>query len=108
MRPILALTLVAALGTGAVARAVEVAPLFKSKCASCHGEDGKAQTKMGQKEKIPDMTTDKWQSGIADAKIKDTITNGKPDTKMKGFAGKLAPEEIDALVLHLRTFKAAK
>jgi cytochrome c6 len=89
----------------ASAFAVDDAGIFKSKCSSCHGEDGKAHTKMGAKEKIPDMTSDKVQAGITDDKIKDAITNGIPDSKMKGFSGKLTPEEIDALAKYVRTFK---
>jgi mono/diheme cytochrome c family protein len=81
------------------------AELFKAKCSSCHGEDGKAHTKIGTKEKIDDFTTDKFQSGITDEKITGAITNGVPDTKMKAFSGKLTPDEIASLAKYVRTFK---
>ncbi len=93
------------LSVSASAFAAEAVELFKSKCSSCHGEDGKAQTKMGKKEKIPDFTTEKFQSGVTDDKIKDAITNGVPDTKMKAFSGKLTPDEIASLAKFVRTFK---
>lgn len=95
-----------AMSLSASAFAADAAEIFKSKCSSCHGEDGKAQTKMGQKEKIPDFTTEKFQSGLTDDKIKDVITNGVPDTKMKAFSGKLTADEIATLVKFVRGFKA--
>jgi mono/diheme cytochrome c family protein len=81
------------------------ADLFKAKCSSCHGEDGKAATKIGKKEKIDDFTTEKFQAGITDDKILGIITNGVPDTKMKAFSGKLTADEIAALAKYVRTFK---
>ena len=30
---------------------------YASKCASCHGADGKGQTTMGKKQKVKDYTT---------------------------------------------------
>jgi mono/diheme cytochrome c family protein len=83
----------------------DAADLFKAKCSSCHGEDGKAVTKIGKKEKIDDFTSEKFQSGITDEKILGVITNGVPDTKMKAFSGKLTADEIASLAKYVRTFK---
>jgi mono/diheme cytochrome c family protein len=83
----------------------EAADLFKAKCSSCHGEDGKAHTKIGQKEKVDDFTTEKFQAGVTDEKILGIITNGVPDTKMKAFSSKLTAEEIASLAKYVRTFK---
>jgi mono/diheme cytochrome c family protein len=102
----LALASIFALSIASPALAADAAGIFKSKCAQCHGEDGKAETKMGKKEKITDFTTEKWQSGVTDQKIAETIAKGKTDTKMKAFEGKLTAEEIAALVKHIRGFKA--
>ena len=95
----------AALSLSSSAFAADAAEIFKAKCSSCHGEDGKAETKMGKKEKIPDFSTEKFQAGLTDDKIKDVITNGVPDTKMKAFQGKLTPDEIASLVKFVRAFK---
>lgn len=89
---------------------VDVAAVWKKNCNGCHGSDGKADTDMGHKQKIEDMSTDKWQKEFTDEKIKDVIANGvkKADgtmTKMKAFKEKLKPEEIDALVKYVRAFK---
>lgn len=83
------------------------ADLWKAKCKSCHGEDGKAKTKMGEKEKIPDLTGAEWQKKHSDADIKETITNGSKDNaKMKPFKDKLTPEQIDGLVKYVRGMAA--
>ena len=79
------------------------ADLWKAKCKGCHGDDGKGKTKMGEKEKIPDLTDATWQKKHADADIKETITNGsKENAKMKAFKDKLTPEQIDGLVKYVR------
>ncbi len=83
----------------------DIPALWKSKCASCHGEDGKAQTKQGKKEKIADMSTAEWQSEWTDEKQKKIISEGSKDNnKMKAFKNKLSEAQIDGLVKHTRTF----
>src|SRR6185369_2646422 len=49
---------------------------WKSKCASCHGADGKAHTDQGKKMKIADLSSASWQKANTDAKIKEVIENG--------------------------------
>lgn len=81
--------------------------IWKAKCKACHGEDGKAQTKVGKKEKMPDMTNPRWQSKHDDALIKNTILNGSDENeKMKAFKDKLSEAEIDSLVKYIRSLKA--
>jgi mono/diheme cytochrome c family protein len=84
----------------------EAADLWKAKCKGCHGEDGKAKTKMGQKEKIDDFTNADWQKRHSDADIKRVIRDGsEKNQKMKAFGEKLTDQEIDALVKYIRTLK---
>jgi mono/diheme cytochrome c family protein len=98
--------LVLTLALAATAYAEEAKDVWNAKCKSCHGEDGKAQTKMGQKEKIPDITLADWQKSHSDEKIRAVIAEGSKDnTKMKAFKDKLTPEQIDALVKYIRTLK---
>jgi len=117
MNRLLRLTLIAALSASSFAYAADdAAALWKSKCKSCHGAEGKADTKEGKKLKIDDMSSDKWQTDWTDAKIKDVIVKGAKDkdgnpTKMKPFGpdaekGKgLTDEQIDLMVKFTRTFK---
>jgi mono/diheme cytochrome c family protein len=84
----------------------EPADVWKAKCKGCHGDDGKAHTKVGEKEKIPDFTTDKWQAEMADGDIKKVISDGSDsNSKMKPFKEKLTAPEIDALVKYVRGMK---
>jgi cytochrome c6 len=85
------------------------ADIWKAKCKGCHGDDGKAKTKMGEKEKIPDLTNAGWHKRHTDDQLKDAITNGsKENPKMKAFKDKLTPEQIDAMVKYVRGLQAAK
>jgi mono/diheme cytochrome c family protein len=85
--------------------------LWKAKCGSCHGADGKGQTDQGKKMAVSDMTTAAWQSGITDDKIKAAISDGVKREKggvkqeMDGYKAKLQPAQIDALTAHIRTLK---
>jgi cytochrome c6 len=100
--------LVLTLSLSAAAYAQETAAdTWKAKCKGCHGDDGKAQTKMGEKEKIPDITNAEWQKKHSDDQIKDAITNGsKENAKMKAFKDKLTAEQIDGLVKYIRGMQA--
>jgi mono/diheme cytochrome c family protein len=85
------------------ALADDSADIWKAKCKGCHGEDGKARTKVGEKEKIPDFTAAKWQEEVGDADIRRVIADGsEANSKMKAFKEKLTTQEIDALVKYIR------
>ena len=71
--------------------------LWQRNCAVCHGTDGQG----GREAKVSFATTE-WQSGISDATIARTIAGGNPPT-MPAFADLLTPDQITALVTHLRT-----
>ncbi len=89
------------------AGAQDAAALWKEKCQSCHGEDGRAKTNAGKKEGIVDMTQPAWQKAETDADIREYIADGSPrNRKMKAYKDKLTPEQIDSLVAYIRTLKA--
>ena len=81
--------------------------LWKAKCASCHGADGKAQTETGAKLGIPDMTAASWQSKVSDAQMKTSISDGvvRPGKSegMDPYKDKLDAAQIDSLVAYIRT-----
>jgi cytochrome c553 len=92
--------------TAAWADEADIPAVWKAKCESCHGADGKAQTKQGKKHKIEDMTTADWQTNWTDEKMKKIIIEGSKDKKeMKPFKNKLSDAEIDGLIKHIRSFK---
>ncbi len=84
--------------------------LWKSKCSSCHGKDGKGQTKKGKKQKVKDMTTAAWQKEVTDARMLKSMNEGIKRTqdgvkqKMKSYKGKLTPEQMQSLVKYMRAF----
>src|SRR5262249_7837304 len=82
------------------------ADIWKAKCKGCHGEDGAAKTKVGEKEKIADMSKAEWQAKHTDEQIKAVITDGsKNNSKMKPFKEKLSDEEIQSMVSYIRGLK---
>src|SRR5262249_18527129 len=85
--------------------------LWKAKCGSCHGPDGKAQTEQGKKMAISDMTTAAWQGQFPADKLKPAISHGLKRDKnavkqeMDAYKSKLRPDQIDALAAYIRTLK---
>lgn len=78
------------------------ADTFKSKCAMCHGADGKGQTAMGKTLNLRDLGSADVQS-MSDADLTNTITNGKG--KMPKYDGKLTKDQISDAVKFIRTLK---
>jgi mono/diheme cytochrome c family protein len=83
----------------------KVAEIYAGRCQSCHGEDGKGKKAIS--EKIPDFTDAKWQASKDDKKLNEAIADGIPGGKppMPAWKSSLSPEEIQALVGHVRAFK---
>lgn len=84
----------AALSLSTPALAANAAALFASKCAVCHGKDGKG-TPAGKKLGAHDLTAHKH----TEAEVKQIVTNGKG--KMTPFKDKLSAEEIQALAKYV-------
>lgn len=76
--------------------------LFKSKCAACHGPDGKGDTAMGKRMGLKDLGSAEVQ-GQSDADLNGIISNGKD--KMPPYKGKLSDAQISSLVKYIRTLK---
>lgn len=85
--------------------------LWKAKCGSCHGPDGKGQTEQGKKMAVADMSTADWQAKFDDAKLKAAIADGLKRDKggvhqeMDAYKSKLTPAQIDGLVGVIRSLK---
>ncbi len=81
---------------------------WENSCASCHGADGKAQTKQGKKLKIRDYTDPAVQAELKDeamlkAILEGYVQNGK--TTMKGFKEEYSEQEAKDLVAFIRQLK---
>ena len=96
-----------ALVTGAYA--ASASENWDNNCASCHGADGKAQTKQGKKLKIKDYTDAKVQAELKDEEMVKSILGGVKDgakERMKAFKDDLSEAEAKDLVAYIRKFKA--
>jgi mono/diheme cytochrome c family protein len=88
----------------------KVERLFNSKCGSCHGKDGKAQTENGKKMHMREMGSEDFQK-VSDEDMKKAINDGVKREKdgvkqeMDAFKDDLKPADVDALVKMSREFK---
>jgi mono/diheme cytochrome c family protein len=81
------------------ADAVKGAEVYKAKCASCHGADGKGETPVGKSLKVRDLASSETQNQH-DSELKTFLENGKG--KMPAYKGKLTNEQIENLVQYIR------
>jgi len=81
--------------------------LYNKKCASCHGKDGKGDTKMGKKAGARDYTDAAVQASFTDEEGVKAILEGvdKDGKKMKGMKGKVTEDEAKAILAYMRTLK---
>ncbi len=78
------------------------AVLYKSKCAMCHGTDGKGATPMGPKIGVRDFKSP-VVAKETDAEMFTLTKDGK--NKMPAYKGKLTGDQIKELVKYIRTLK---
>ena len=105
---LVALPLVAlALVTCARAEAEDAAKIFGKTCALCHGPEGQpneAFAKLG----VRSFKDPEWQKATPDAQLEKAIREGKKGTLMASFEKQFSPEEIKALVAHVRKLGGAE
>jgi cytochrome c6 len=82
-------------------RADDAAALYKTKCAACHGPDGKGETSIGKANKIRALGSADVQKQ-SDESLKEIIAKGKD--KMPAYGKSLKPEQISALAGFVRSF----
>lgn len=90
-------------------RAAPAAELWADQCASCHGEDGKAQTKQGKKLKIRDYSSATVQAELKDEEMLKAILEGVTENgkeRMKSFKDEVSADEAKSLVAFVRGLKA--
>ncbi len=75
--------------------AQDAAVLYKTKCAACHGPDGKGDTAVGKKLGVRDFASPEVQKQ-SDDELAAIINDGK--NKMPTYKKNLKPEEVKALV----------
>jgi mono/diheme cytochrome c family protein len=83
----------------------DTASLYKTKCATCHGADGKGDTPVGKKLGLRDFSSPEVQK-MSDAELTTIIADGKG--KMPGYKKSLKPEQIKDLTAFVRELAKKK
>jgi cbb3-type cytochrome c oxidase subunit III len=79
--------------------------LFAKNCASCHGETGKGDGKMGAELNPlpPNLTDADWKHGSSDGEIFTVLRDGVKNTPMKSFKSKMTERELWDTVNYVRS-----
>jgi len=98
------IAVLAVLGLAAAGlRAQDVASgekVYKAKCASCHGPDGKGETAAGKATKARDLCAADVKKGT-DAEWTDIIVKGK--SKMPSYDKKISDAEVKDVIAYMRS-----
>jgi cytochrome c6 len=78
--------------------------LFKTKCAACHGPDGKGETPTGKTLKVKDFASEDVQK-MSDPDLSAAISAGKG--KMPAYKT-LTPDQVKDLVAYVKAFGKKK
>jgi mono/diheme cytochrome c family protein len=85
--------------------------LFEAKCATCHGDDGRAKTELGLEMGIADMTKAAYWKDLTLEGARTSVLEGIKRTshgkeqEMKPFKDRLTPAQVDALVIYSASLK---
>ena len=74
--------------------------VYKAKCASCHGPDGKGETAAGKMTKARDICSDEVTKE-SDAAWTDIITKGK--NKMPAYGKQVTDADVKDVVAYMRS-----
>jgi cytochrome c6 len=74
--------------------------LYKTKCATCHGAEGKGDTAVAKADKIRDLSSADVQQQ-SDADLTAVISTGKG--KMPAYGKSLKPDQVKDLVAYIRS-----
>jgi cytochrome c553 len=86
---------------------VDSEAVWRASCASCHGRDGKGETRAGRRAGVKDLVDATYQESFSDEEAFKAVKFGmvKNGTElMKPFKDELTDVEIHALIVHLRKF----
>lgn len=94
--------MVAGAGFQVSATEAEVPLLYKTKCAGCHGTDGRGDTAMGKKIGAPDLHSPEIAK-MKDSDLIEIVWNGK--NKMPAYNQRLTKAQTEELVKYIRSLK---
>ena len=85
--------------------------LYEAKCATCHGDDGRAKTELGLEMGIADMTRAAYWKDLTLEGARKSVLEGikrvqqGKEQEMKPFKDRLTVDQVDALVLYSASLK---
>ncbi len=82
---------------------LDIARVFNTNCAACHGVDGTANQVRKGMPTIPNFTSLAWQMSQTDLEITHQILSGK-EPLMPAYRDKLSRQEILGLAVYVRAF----
>ena len=80
--------------------------IFTANCAVCHGDkgDGTGPAAAALNPKPRNFASPAEMKDIDDARLKKSITEGRPGTAMVGFSKTLKAGDIDDVIVFVKTF----
>lgn len=84
-------------GFTATAHGVDARPLYELHCASCHGERGQGVT-------APSLNNPTFVETVTDGFMREAIAKGRSRTPMPAFERRLSADQIEALIVYVRSF----
>ena len=79
--------------------------LYNKSCSSCHGTDGKGQTKIGLKLGAKDLSRSKLNDGEIEKQVREGRTSQEGKVQMPSFKEAFTPEEMKALIAYVKEFR---
>lgn len=79
--------------------------LYLKNCASCHGKDGKAQTPIGKKLKVKDLSISTRTIPEIEKQIAQGFRENNGTVKMPPFQDRLSPAEIRSVAEYVVKFR---
>lgn len=83
------------------------AEIWASRCAACHGPDGRARTAMGVRHRAQNLASRAWQNAHTDAEISEIILSGVAGSMMHSYRAKMTPEQLERLVRVVRGLRTS-
>jgi len=104
-RPIGSALLAASLAAPVLVAAADAPVVYKTQCAKCHGDTGRADTPFAKPLKIRPLVGDAELAATAPAEIAKMIRN---NPKHAPFIKRLTPEDIDTVAPFVKSLAATK
>jgi mono/diheme cytochrome c family protein len=77
--------------------------LYAHNCAVCHGERGQGSTHApGGPVPLRDLGSPQSRAELSRGRMITSVTDGRPGTAMAAFAGRLPPQDIEAVIDYVR------